>query len=91
MKRDYYDELRCRGCGKQMDEDTPLHDTGWSGVHWCGSDKCAVKIMEDCCDEMDPDDDCCYELVEEDGDYEEPDPFEDVIQEDVEKLRAENS
>lgn len=82
MKREYYDEMRCRGCGKRMDEDTPLHDTGWSGVHWCGADECAVKIMKDTCEEMDPDDECYFDL-EEDGDYEDPDPFEELTDEDV--------
>ena len=43
------DELRCDGCGKKLSQKQTLYETAWSGVFWCGRDKCAIKIMEDEC------------------------------------------
>jgi hypothetical protein len=55
------DELVCDACGKKLSKKQQLFDTGWLGVHWCGEESCAADIMQDNCDEMDPDDSCNHE------------------------------
>ena len=55
------DEMRCSACRKKLSETQSLFDTAWLGVYWCGSDRCAVKIMNDYTEEFDPEDECLQE------------------------------
>ena len=54
------DELQCSNCGRKLSVKHSLYETAWSGVYWCGRDKCAIEIMTEECsaDELDPNDNC---------------------------------
>ena len=50
-------ELKCSACGKKLSKKQTLFDTAWLGTYWCGKTECAKYIMDNCCEELDPDDD----------------------------------
>lgn len=87
-----YDELLCcESCGQIGDDKTPLFDTAWSGVHWCGSASCAHTIMRDNCDNIDvepfaedvceicEESDCICEICEHCGENIDADECECII------------
>ena len=55
------EELRCGICGRKLSRRSPLYETAWRGLYWCGRVDCADEIMRQECEELSADDECCRE------------------------------
>jgi hypothetical protein len=55
------DELHCGHCGRKLSKARALYETAWSGLYWCGKQKCAYEIMQSECEELSCDDPCNWD------------------------------